>query len=428
MARLKYIIAPLVLLLISYIAASNLLEPSPTTSAYDLMEGGPLQCSEFYGLLEQNYTTKLLLTSYSTLVSSAPDSVLVMMGPTEPFTEEEMSQLKSFVKNGGTLILMADNDGTGRNIDISQYSSNQLQISQAPLRDYGSYEKRPDFVLLTNFSNHPMAENVTSILTNYPSAVVESTPWSSYYRVNGEVAWTTSQSFLDSDRDGVKDENEPSGQFSVIATVSSGMGQIVYVADPGIFVNDMIDRASNRQFALSLFAWATEDGNRPIVLDVTHGGYVPPSWLGMTSYGGFFFTLLIPALILLSAPLIAAGVAMRRKKKKTRLGGELSMNIYRYSKRLKTSYRRNLNEPLIAYYEHFLDHSCSALKIKEQGERALLKRLKAEYPGYYRKLKRTIEVCGQARLGARDVRSPESTKRMINKMSEFEKVLEAKKQ
>lgn len=426
--------------LITYVAVTTLLEPGvPAGIAYDLLMDEPLKCSEFFGILENRYTTKTLLTSYSTLASSAPNAVLVMMGPTEPFTSAEESALESFIRGGGTIILIADNDGTGHGLSIAteeywEYFGEEyettLKVSEYPLRDLESFEKRPDFVLLKNFSSHAMVENVSSILTNYPTVVVPTQGFSSSgtnHRVNGDIAWTSSKSFLDMDGDGLRDADEPAGTFSVIAVKEAAGGQLVVIADPGIFVNDMIDRANNRQFAISLFEWATGSGAKPIVFDLTHGGYAPAGWVSATAFGGAIFPTL--AVLFFAAFLVAMGIAWGQKigvRFQRRTRGRLSREMERFQKRMGSAAKTSLNEPLMVYYEQFLERCVKAFRLKEPDEDKLLKRIKAEYPKYYRQLEHVINVCGQVRVGARDVRSPSAVRGIIEKMSRFEKELGAK--
>ncbi len=443
MTVLKILFGSLAVCLVAFVAVTTLLEPgAPAGVAYDPLVEEPLNCSEFFTLLETRYTTKTLLTSYSTLTSSAPNSVLVMMGPTEPFTSAEESALESFINGGGTLILLADNGGTGHTLELSvgesfygygeyysPYSYGALKISPIYLRDLESFEKRPDFVLLENFTSHPIVDNVLSILTNYPTAITTSgVEWSTTNnRVSGDIAWTSSRSFLDQDGDNIRDAEEPAGPFSVIAVKEAGGGRLVLIADPGIFVNDMIDRANNRQFATSLFDWATENGSRPVVFDLTHGGYAPASWVGATAYGIAIFPTL--TILFFTVFLVAMGIAWGKKiglGMPKKLPGRFSNAMKRYQKRMKSVSKTNLNEPLMVYYEQFLENSARAFKLKEKDEVAILKRIKAGYPKYYRQLEGTINVCGQVRAGARDIRSPDALKRLIRKMSKFEKELEVK--
>lgn len=434
MTVLKILFGSLAVCLVAFMAVTTVLEPgAPAGVAYNPLLDEPLACSEFFTLLETRYTSKTLLTSYSTLASSAPNSVLVMMGPTEPFTSGEESALETFVKGGGTLILIADNGGTGHSLSISTTTSyfgtsSSLAIESSPLRDLDSFEKRPDFVLLKNFVSHPMVENVSSILTNYPSVITSGGGWSTTNnRVSGDIAWTSTKSFLDQDGDGIRDTEESAGPFSVIAVKETGDGRLVLIADPGIFVNDMIDRANNRQFATSLFDWATENGYRLVVFDLTHGGYTPASWVGATAYGVAIFPIL--TILFFTVFLVAMGIAWGKKigvGLPGKIRGRFSRAIERYQKRMKSVSKTNLNEPLMLYYVQFLEKCANAFRLKEKDEMVILKRIKADYPKYYRQLEGTINVCGQVRAGARDIRSPDALKKLVRKMSKFEKELGVK--
>ncbi len=429
----RYTLMAFAAVLILFIGLSSILAPGMSSEvSYDPLTAGSFSCSEFFNALQNRYTVKTLVTSFTTINTSAPGSVLVSVGPTETFFDDEKSALVDFVAGGGTFILIADNDSAER--DLSYFSLtgiSKLTISSYPLRDYLLYEKRPDFALLDIVSPSAIFENVSSILTNYPAALVYSEnnlSTSGNNRVAGDLAWTSAGGVLDLNKDGDRGQDEPTGFFSVIASYTKGKGKVVVITDPGIFVNDMIDRANNRQFAISLFDWATDKGSKPVVFDVSHGGLVPPNWIGVASYGSFIFNFLVLPLALLFVALFSIGaMKSRRRARKVKVIGAHFKNMNKFSKDLNISYKRSINDPLMVYYEEFLLMCYERLKLKSPEETELLKMLKAEYPEYYGRLRRTIEVCGQVRVGARDIRSPKTVRKMIEKMSEFEKAMVAKR-
>ncbi len=434
MKHFRYTLMAFAFVLILLISLSNFLAPGlPSEVSYDPLTASSLSCSEFFSTLESRYTVKLLLTSFTTINTSAPGSVLVSVGPTENFSSDEKSAIVEFVNSGGTFIFIADNDSAGR--DLSYFSFTgiySLTISSAPLRDYALYEKRPDFVLLDIVAaGNAIFENVSSIITNYPAALVyseDNLSMSDNNRVLNDLAWSSAGGALDLDKDGERGSDEPTGTFSVIAKYSKGKGYVVVISDPGIFVNDMIDRANNRQFAISLFNWATNNGSKPVVFDVSHGGFIPPNWIGVASYGSFIFNFLVlPLAIVFVAAFLAGTIRKRRVARKVKVIGHHFKNMDRYSKAMNTSYKKSINDPLMVFYEEFLLRCYEQLKLKSPEETELLKKLKAEYPEYYSRLRRTIELCGQVRVGARDIRSPRTVRKMIEKMSDFEKAMEARK-
>jgi len=420
----RIILALLLICVIAYAGSSILAAGAPATVSYDFLSTEPLKCSELLELLEERYNMKFLLTSYSHLRETDQNSVLVIMGPTKPFTRSEARGLEDFAQNGGRVIIIADNDGAANALQIGG-----MQISKAPLRDFLNFEKRPDFVLLKDFSPHAMFENVGSILTNYPAAVLIENypyypPWEGYppwerYHPAQILASSSELSFLDENRNGFPDQGEPIGPHAVIAEA----GNVIAIADPGIFVNDMIDRANNRQFAVSLFEYATDGGSRPVVFDLTHTEYSSPLWLHATAF--IRDTSLLALLAFASVASIISGLYKYASKLAAvkRLGGLFSRRMRVYAKKLRTPIKPDLNEPLMVYYEHFLGACSKAFGLKKPDPDEVLKRIQTEYPHYHKRMKAAILSCERVRAGVLDLRSPDAFRRTVKYLSDFEKMV-----
>lgn len=421
------------------ILAAALTEPAQGPFPYDPLENHPLHCSKFFSLLEQNYPTKLLHSSYSFLLEAHPKSVLVLMGPTQPFTPEEVEALENFMLGGGVLVLIADNDGTGSSLTFGG-----IKISGHPLRDFGSFVKRPDFVLVTNLRPHRALEGVTSILTNYPSALVplKPEPWA---EVRGGMAWTSPASFLDQNRNGLPDGEEPRGPFALLAIQKMGKGYLVAIADPGIFVDDMLHRAQNERFARALFDWATKHGARPVIFDLTHQGarkarvveaVVEFSKLGERglvwssalasialtgSLAGTFAAHKLRGKPKLQALRHALGRLKPRRKPK---GQTFSRELQRLVGKLDRFMRTDLREPLVLCYDRFLER-CSRRFRLPPDPKQLLKLLEERFP-QRKRVREVIGMCEKVKRGERGLDSPKTFRELVKTLLEFEREVGAR--
>jgi hypothetical protein len=71
-------------------------------------------------------------------------------------------------------------------------------------------------------------------------------------------------------------ERDDEGPFTLVGMMNIANGTLVLVSDPSIFINDMIDVADNRRFALELFTFlATQANTNTIIIDHNHLSWDP---------------------------------------------------------------------------------------------------------------------------------------------------------
>jgi hypothetical protein len=92
------------------------------------------------------------------------------------------------------------------------------------------------------------------------------------------VARSSNVSYLDTDRDAEIDDGEQLRPYPVVATESVGSGRVVAVSDASLFINAMLERASNEAFTRSLVA-----GTDLVILDGTHAETHPPLRVAVVS-------------------------------------------------------------------------------------------------------------------------------------------------
>jgi len=245
-------------------------EPSPPSfSIYNTNWDG---CSKFKELIENDgFRVKTLISSLSMINRTKQPAVLVIIGPSKPYSPSEiMPNLLYFLQSGGG-ILIADDFGSGNTIlqFLQPFFLFQVRFSDKVLMDAGSFDKNPVLPVITNFRSHPITSGVNSILLNYASAIVG--PNDTSLILLPPIASTTRFSWLDADHDYEYDTDEQVGPFTVVTAFEVLNGSVVIVSDSSIFINDMIERADNAKFALNIVNWLSDNNkSATIIFDESH--------------------------------------------------------------------------------------------------------------------------------------------------------------
>ncbi|GEM_PF-4522937 len=399
--------------------------PSGLPTTYDPLDSGWRGCSEFFRILQEEYGAKLLTTDYSVL-SQYREAVLFILGPTEEFSDSERNQLVSFVKGGGILVLVADIEGTGPTLDLFG-----VRIQPELLRDPGSYDKRPDFVVLKDLRGETFS-GVSQILTNYPSYLVIGKTALGQPKLEA-VAYSSRQAYPDVNRNGAQDPWERSGSYPVIAALQypETTGKVVLIADPGIFINDIIPR--NLPFVRSLLKWAAGEesaplslgagapalsGGRAVLLDLTHAGYRPERWLWLAWLTDKFLALSLAAV----AVVVWRGLSGRQKPK-PQPEGRLKTEMRRCVKLSGSKTRSDFSFPLLACYRHFL-RRCGRLMGVGPTVEEVLKALESNLPGEAQRVRKILAVCHLVEQGILGV-DTETSEKLISVLNEIEGKVEA---
>jgi len=241
------------------------------------------------------------------------DSSLFVIGPDIEFTESEGVRVGNFVRSGGVLLL-ADDFGTSNT--LLQFMGAGSRFSNKLVMDL-AFDKKPEFSICFDFENDPIADNVTTILLNYPSSLIPGS-------ANSEViAWTSVASWQDLNGDHDFSYGEPWGPFPLIAKERLGQGVIILLADPSLLINGMRDHLDNAIISDNLMneisAFRTE-----VFFDESHHQYFDPVTITAVITGSFsdaqkiFITLLALALLVwLSTDFVDRGVFWIWRKSKS---------------------------------------------------------------------------------------------------------------
>lgn len=193
------------------------------------------------------------------------ETIAVVLSPDEPYSQQDRERLASFVDQGGTVVLAEDfGPHTAPLLDAVGV---ETRFTGAPLRDEQEYYRSPALPVATNVSAHAETENVDQLTLNHGTSL----------RINESASNTTvlvsssEFAYLDTDRDGELDNNETLASRPVVARESAGAGTVYVVSDPSIFINSMLERPGNAQFAANLFT-----DHEAVIFDYSHVTGQPP--------------------------------------------------------------------------------------------------------------------------------------------------------
>jgi len=230
----------------------------PVQDTYHPRNLGWNGCSKIASFAEN---MKLLLSYDRPLPTEL--SLLAIIGPSVEFSRRESSNIRSFLKYGGT-VLLADDFGTGNS--LLEALEVPAKFSKKPLADLLYYEKEPSFPLIIDFAQSQVTVNVSAIVLNHPT----------YIEIRdsnfvARLALSSMFSFIDLNRDNRPEPNATIDSYPVLASASIGEGLLVLVSDPSMFMNEMIDLNDNMQ----LFRNLLEMGHDSLFLEVAHLGKTP---------------------------------------------------------------------------------------------------------------------------------------------------------
>lgn len=202
------------------------------------------------------------------LTTIAPDpgySALIIIGPSEAFTDSEGKLIGDFVKGGGKLLL-ADDFGTANTLLAKMNATSRF--SGDLVLDL-SFEKQPEFSVVFDIRPDPMTTNVTTMLLNYPSSITVDRATTTV------LANTSIASWRDTNGNKLEDLAEPKGPFPVLARERLGQGSIILLSDPSVLINGMNGYMDNGVFGENLIAEVCKDRTE-VYFDESHRTFFDP--------------------------------------------------------------------------------------------------------------------------------------------------------
>jgi hypothetical protein len=189
------------------------------------------------GLSTLDSKAKLIVIDTFSNLPATPSGTALLIVPYAPSSDSELSQLKNYTLNGGTLVIL-DDYGFGN--QILNGVGLKMRFTGVPMLDPLYNYKDKWIPKITDFSNSSISSNVTSIVLNHASSLNGTSD-------STVVAYSSTFSFLDINGDGSWNNNEPNGPFPFIAYDALGQGIVVAIADPSLMINSMIGLDNNLQ-------------------------------------------------------------------------------------------------------------------------------------------------------------------------------------
>ncbi len=186
-------------------------------------------------------------------------AALFVVGPSAPFTPDELAWAREFVHDGG-LLVVADDFGTGNTLLAGVGAESRFHGGL--LHDI-AFAKQPAFAAASSFAPHPLTTNLSLLILNHATPIVVGPGAQA-------LAWTSHASWVrEPGAGGVPVHTTGPHPFLAIEPV--GAGVIILLADPSLFINDQARRGDGMILLANLRAYA-ETGRTLLLVDDSHGG------------------------------------------------------------------------------------------------------------------------------------------------------------
>jgi hypothetical protein len=196
------------------------------------------------------------IDNLNNLPAPATETALVII-PYTQYSETELTQIRTYVADGGTLVLL-DDYGYGNQI-LSAIGAG-IEFSGKPLVDPLFDYNTKLLPKITDFGASKITANVSSIVFNHATALEVTN-----VKI---VAYSSSFSFLDENNNQDWDSNEKNGPLPVIAYQQIGQGYVIAIADPSLLINSMINLDDNQQLIKNTVS--IQSANPTIYLEQSH--------------------------------------------------------------------------------------------------------------------------------------------------------------
>jgi hypothetical protein len=338
-------------------------------------------CSELALELEnRGYEVSPLISSLSVINGIPGNHVLCVIGPTHYFSIIETSALLDFFINGGSMLIVDDFGSANTILDgLALYLSgfgwptkmenlmsvSAIRFTQGLLLDANNNDGRPLLPAINSFndggrifsSSHHVVMNYASSIeapAGYELATSSTNSWIVAGDVLSHIQHGGDPSYIAYNAS----RGDQPGPLPVMVEMQVINGTLILLSDPSIFINNMIDRGTNRLFAVELFTYlANQAQTNTVIIDHNHLGWLPSSpvlyvglLLGQITYVSTNW-LLAPLAPLLAIWMVRRYLPFGRPEKRKpmemyRLRGQTMftktlydyINNHRYNEALQTIY------------------------------------------------------------------------------------------
>jgi hypothetical protein len=170
---------------------------------------------------------------------------LVISGPFKALLPNEIEAVVRFLQNGGKLAVMLH---IGLPMDGLLTSLN-VDYSNSVLHERRNIIDKDLNFRVTDLTPHPVFSGISSFSVYGAWALRPG------HSTTG-IARTSSEAWIDLNRDGILSLGDASGAFDVVVTGTLGKGSFIIFGDDAIFQNHFLDD-NNRKMAINLAKWLT---------------------------------------------------------------------------------------------------------------------------------------------------------------------------
>jgi len=192
-----------------------------------------------------------------------PEEAALVAIPYHEYSDEELSRMKRFVDDGGTLLLM---DDYGYGNSVLAYLDVGVRFTNKPLLDPLFCYKNQAMPQILDFTPQVQESGIDVITFNHATTLAN-------VMESEVIAWSSSASFLDVNENESWDPDEPKGPFAVGAELRLGKGTLALVSDPSIIINTMVSKDDNYGFVRYLTRHG--DKQREVLVDHSHLAEAP---------------------------------------------------------------------------------------------------------------------------------------------------------
>lgn len=195
-----------------------------SNAPYSVLNAGPEGTSRFGALLYHSGKVSPVLFPYSSEFKK--NATLVMVEPNVPLGNDELGLLRSFLKDGGTLLLATDS-----------------KVGNSILKGLGVKARvsREKAVTITFIDGFPATREIAEELARGVPFVALSRPSVVLGAQNPLLSTSNATMFRGT-----------YGKFPLIEVVPYGRGRVIIVSDPGVFTNALFEK--NEAFLRNLVA------------------------------------------------------------------------------------------------------------------------------------------------------------------------------
>ncbi len=197
------------------------------------------------------------IESLDDLPGPLEEGILVAI-PYLEYSDEELSRMKQFVSDGGTLLLM---DDYGHGNRVLEYLGISARFTNKPLLDPLFCYKNQAMPRVTDFASGVKDNNIDVIMLNHASTLTNITE-------SEVIAWSSTSSFLDLNENEKQDPGEPEGPLAIAAEFRFEKGRLVLLSDPSVAINTMVGRDDN--YAFIDYLMNREGEQKEIRVDSSH--------------------------------------------------------------------------------------------------------------------------------------------------------------